>query len=71
MSQYTLSCRKADARARLEKAETGEQLSRKEEGLLKHLRQVDSEEVGGQGGVANPISLALRDIGKEASSGPA
>ena len=46
-------------KAKLQSARDGAELDKHDRRVLDHLEQLDTQEVGGSGGVATPISLAL------------
>ena len=49
-------------KTRLQRAKEGAGLDKHNRGVLDHLEQLDTQEVGGSGGVATPVSLALLDL---------
>ena len=52
-------------KARLQKARDEAELGKHDRRVLSHLEQQDTLEVGGIGGVATPVSLALLDLAEE------
>ena len=52
-------------KARLQKARDKAELGKHDRRVLSHLEQQDALEVGGIGGVATPVSLALLDLAEE------
>ena len=52
-------------KARLQKAREGAELDKHNRRVLGHLEQLDTQEVGGSGGVATPVSPALLDLAAE------
>ena len=49
-------------KAKLQKAREGAELDKHSGRVLDHLEQLDTQEVGGSGGAATPVSLALLDL---------
>ena len=49
-------------RARLRRVKEGAELDKHNRRVLDHLEQLDTLEVGGSGGAATPVSLALLDL---------
>ena len=52
----------ANLKVRLQRAKEGAGLDKHDRRMLDHLEQLDTQEVGGSGGVASPASLALLDL---------
>ena len=52
----------ANLNARLQRSGVKAELGRQDRRVLEHLKQLDSHEVGGKGGAATPVSLALLDL---------
>ena len=52
-------------KARLQRAKEGAELDKHDRRVLDHLEQLDTQEVGGSGGAATPVSLALLDLAAE------
>ena len=51
-----------NTKARLQKSREKTELSRHDGKVQEHLEQLDTQEVGGKGGAATPVSLALLDL---------
>ena len=49
-------------KARLQRAKNGAELDKHNRRVLDHLEQLDTQEVGGKGGAATLVSLALLDL---------
>ena len=49
-------------KAKLQRAREGGELDKHSRRVLDHLEQLDTQEVGGSGGAATPVSLALLDL---------
>ena len=52
-------------KARLRRAREGVELGKHDRRVLDHLEQLDTQEVGDNGGAASPVSLALLDLAAE------
>ena len=52
-------------KARLQESRGKVELSRHDRRVLEHLEQLDTQEMGGKGGAATPVSLALLDLAAE------
>ena len=52
----------ANLKVRLQRAKEGTGLDKHNRRVLDHLEQMDTQEVGGSGGAASPVSLALLDL---------